>query len=339
MSSDDELSSHDTANISKIRQDVENQARVIMSDVVEDFSNIEGVLSRMQAWKSTHGIAYKEAYASLCLHKMIGPLVTLQLLFWNPLEDHCNNIEDMDWFSKVAVYAAKIDSIEENDKDHMFLPLVIEKVVLVKIIGIVQAAYDPLSTCQSLRLSQLLHRLRNTYPTLTGSSKQVRELLTLIRDKFKNAIESDVYIPLGYSKQCLDNPASAHALFLSRQFWSAFKLFKNVLLWSGLLSDQIIVDLALSSLLYRYLMIGLGVTPNPVECVGRTRAIVNALPSEWKKARTCKGDLERFAKYLCQLGATVNLPRESVKDLVSQLKSIGAWSEADQLEKKILHNL
>ena len=43
MSSDDELSSHDQSTISAARQDVANQARTIMSDVVEDFSTMEGV--------------------------------------------------------------------------------------------------------------------------------------------------------------------------------------------------------------------------------------------------------------------------------------------------------
>ena len=52
MSSDDELSSHDQATISAARQDVENQARTIMSDVVEDFSTLDGVLCRMEEWKN-----------------------------------------------------------------------------------------------------------------------------------------------------------------------------------------------------------------------------------------------------------------------------------------------
>ena len=42
MSSDDELSTTDSANASKIRTDVENQARQVMSDVVDDFATLDG---------------------------------------------------------------------------------------------------------------------------------------------------------------------------------------------------------------------------------------------------------------------------------------------------------
>jgi GC-rich sequence DNA-binding factor len=86
MSSDDELPSHDQATVAKSRQDVENQARTIMSDVVEEFSTIGGVLNRIQEWKETDPSAYDDAFVSLCLPKIVSPLVTLQLLFWNPIE-------------------------------------------------------------------------------------------------------------------------------------------------------------------------------------------------------------------------------------------------------------
>ena len=42
MSSDDELSTTDQASLGKIRQDVENQARQVMSDVVDDFATLDG---------------------------------------------------------------------------------------------------------------------------------------------------------------------------------------------------------------------------------------------------------------------------------------------------------
>ena len=42
MSSDDELSTTDSLSASKIRTDVENQARQVMSDVVDDFSTVDG---------------------------------------------------------------------------------------------------------------------------------------------------------------------------------------------------------------------------------------------------------------------------------------------------------
>jgi GC-rich sequence DNA-binding factor len=104
----------------------------------------------------------------------------------------------MGWYANVALYS---HNQYENDRDEKLLSLVMEKVVLVKINGIVRAAYDPMSTSQTLKLTQLLGRLKGTYPTLTGASKQVRELLKAVMDKLKACVDHDVYIPLGYSKQ------------------------------------------------------------------------------------------------------------------------------------------
>lgn len=87
--------------------------------------------------------------------------------------------------SRVAMYSHNLDL---NKEDNIFLSLVLEKVVLVKIISMVKTAYDPLSTSQTSRLKELIIKLRNTYPTLTGSSKQVKELLTSVIDKFKASI-------------------------------------------------------------------------------------------------------------------------------------------------------
>lgn len=84
MSSDDELSTLDQAALSKIRQDVENQARQVLADVVDDFSTFSGVKERLEEWKQEDNESYVDAYVSLCLPKIFSPLVRLNLLFWSP---------------------------------------------------------------------------------------------------------------------------------------------------------------------------------------------------------------------------------------------------------------
>ena len=138
----------------------------------------------------------------------------------------------MPWYKTIATYADnpklnKIDShqdtsmpsngdgvkvdcdsdVEEkkkmlkSDPDSKLLSLVIEKVVVVRITNFVRSAYDPLSTTQTLKLTGLLERFIDIYPTVTGESRQVRELLGVVKEKLKNAIDNDVYIPVGYPKQ------------------------------------------------------------------------------------------------------------------------------------------
>ena len=91
--------------------------------------------------------------------------------------------------------------ILKSDPDHKLISLVIEKVVVVRITNFVKSAYDPLSTSQTLKLTGLLERFIERYPTLTGESRQVRELLGVVKEKLKTAIDNDVYIPVGYPKQ------------------------------------------------------------------------------------------------------------------------------------------
>ena len=89
----------------------------------------------------------------------------------------------------------------KSDPDSKLLSLVIEKVVIVRITNFVRSAYDPLSTTQTLKLTGLLERFIDIYPTVNGESRQVRELLEVVKEKLKSAIDNDVYIPIGYPKQ------------------------------------------------------------------------------------------------------------------------------------------
>ena len=135
----------------------------------------------------------------------------------------------MSWYKTLATYADKAtldqknrledecssngskfqnnDEIKDNihflkdDPDSKLLSLVIEKVVIVRVTNFVRSAYDPLSTSQTLKLTGLLERFISLYPTVNGESRQLRELLEVVKEKLRTAIDNDVYIPFGYPKQ------------------------------------------------------------------------------------------------------------------------------------------
>jgi hypothetical protein len=65
---------------------IESDARLVFSDVVDEFCSIRGVASRFESWRNTDADAYREAYVNLCLPKVLGPLVRLRMLMWNPLQ-------------------------------------------------------------------------------------------------------------------------------------------------------------------------------------------------------------------------------------------------------------
>ena len=198
MSSDDEMPTLDKANISKTMQDIENQARGVLSDVVEEFSTVTGVKNRMESWKKEDPDSYNDAYVSLCLPKLFSPLVRLQILFWNPTADG-RSIEDMNFFVQLAQF--EMNPELGKDPDRKLLSLIIEKVVIPKAAALIKCSYDPMSSSQTQKLTNLVKKVIEEYPTVTGDSKQVRMMLEAVRDKLKNCIEHDPYIPIGYNKQ------------------------------------------------------------------------------------------------------------------------------------------
>ena len=161
----------------------------------------------MADWKRQDSGSYSDAFVYICLPKIFSPLVRLQLLFWNPLVEHAS-VESMPWYRSLALYGMADLSMADfdeaglaEDPDRRLLSMVIEKVVVVKVTGFVKSAHDPLSASQTQQLSATVASLVTKYPTVTGDSKQVRELLQTVRDKLKAAIDNDVYIPIGYPKQ------------------------------------------------------------------------------------------------------------------------------------------
>jgi hypothetical protein len=88
-----------------------------------------------------------------------------------PFFQEHSNVESMEWYTTLATYSMPENEDEsdenisdlEKDPDRKLLTLVVEKVLLVKMTGLVSAAYDPLSTSQTLKLTGTLNRL-NHFP-------------------------------------------------------------------------------------------------------------------------------------------------------------------------------
>ncbi|TRY77169.1 hypothetical protein TCAL_15999, partial [Tigriopus californicus] len=291
MSSDDELSTSDQANLRTIRQDVENQARTVLADVVEEFSTVGGIKKMMGEWKRENGESYSDAYVSLCLPKMFSPLVRLQLLFWNPF---ANTTKSSIWNGTRVWPPSPTNTMRPRnhspriETENCYLYWL--KVPNAKVL------WHPVTFIKD-------------YPTLTGQSKQLRTCLTEIRDKLKAAVDHDVYIPIGYMKQVAENPSSPHAQF-----------------WQEMLGDKVLADLAVSSLLNKYLLIGLGMNPDPLDALVKTRQIVSALPSSWREIGVAKEDLGRFAQFLATLSAKPVGP-DGVRSIVEMLKLLNYQTE------------
>ena len=94
-----------------------------------------------------------------------------------------------------------------------------------------------------------------------------------------------------YTKHQLDSTAG-HKQFANRQFWTAFKLFQNILAWAvsiehilfycilyntfymqGILNDSMLSELALDRLLNRYLLLSLRANQNWLDSLTKAKQV------------------------------------------------------------------
>lgn len=107
---------------------------------------------------------------------------------------------------------------------------------------------------------------------------------------------------------------------------------KNVLNWQEMLGDKVLADLAVNNLLNKYLLIGLGMNPDPIDAVAKARQIVSTLPSSWRELCIAREDLGRFAQFLVTLSAKPVGP-DGVRSIVEMLKILNYETESDTIRR------
>lgn len=338
MSSDEEITQHDALNTETERDQIELEIQEVFEDVVEDYSKVSSVLLRFENWRETNRTAYLEAYAPLSLPRAVSPLIRLNLIFWDPLNETIE-LEKLEWyllsntcffFAKhgelcfryrtLALYGLHDDETESTlsrDPDINLLPSIVEKLVIPKLTQLVEKCWDPLSSSQTLRLVGILSRYIRRFPTLGPASKPLHNLFNAILDKIKSALENDVFIPL------VAKVGDSKAHFFQRQFASGLKLLKNITSLQGVLNDNMLKNLALNALLNRYLLSALKVC-QLTDAVSKMSLVSHVLPRVWLQSNAPELQMLRIcvANLAQQLDKNNPLHLESIETLGGVLKSI-----------------
>ncbi|XP_032330122.1 GC-rich sequence DNA-binding factor 2 isoform X3 [Camelus ferus] len=343
-SSDDELPSADMTDFQKSRGDILQDRKKIFEDVHDDFCNIQNILLKFQQWREKFPDSYYEAFVSLCIPKLLNPLIRFQLIDWNPLKFDSIGLKQMLWFTSIGEFmeSSMKDAGKEDSSDRKILSAVINKIVIPRLTDFVEFIWDPLSTSQTRSLITQCRTILEEHSTCENEvSKGKQDILKSIGSRMKKSIEDDVFIPL-YPKSAVENRASPHSKFQERQFWSGLKLFHNVLLWNGLLPEGTLRELGLGKLLNRYLVTALlNATPGP-EVVKKCSQIAAYLPEEWFKNSTMRASipqLENFIQFLLQLAQKLSRSaiRDEVKEIILILVKIKALNQAESFIEE--HNL
>ncbi|XP_067560651.1 intron Large complex component GCFC2 isoform X1 [Pseudorca crassidens] len=336
-SSDDELPSADMMDFQKSQGDILRDHKKIFEDVHDDFCNIQNILLKFQQWREKFPDSYYEAFISLCIPKLLNPLIRFQLIDWNPLKFDSIGLKQMPWFTSIEEFidSSMEDSKKEDSSDKKILSTVISKTIIPRLTDFVEFIWDPLSTSQTTNLITQSRMIFEEHSTCENEviSKGKQDLLKPIVSRMKKAIDDDVFIPL-YPESAVENRMSPHSKFQERQFWSGLKLFRNILLWNELLPEDTLQELGLGKLLNRYLIIALlNAIPGP-DVVKKCNQIAACLPEKWfqnSATRTSIPQLENFIQFLLQSARKLSTSeiRDEVKEIILILVKIKALNQAE----------
>ncbi|XP_041798299.1 GC-rich sequence DNA-binding factor 2 isoform X2 [Chelmon rostratus] len=303
---DTQLSAEEEEQLQKKTADILLRSQAVFSDVQDEFCNVKKILSRFEEWRGSYSDSYYSAYISLCLPKLMNPIIRHQLLGWNPLKNDSGDFENLPWFTAVETFCHGHGHEELERTDRQTLSNVIEKTVLPKITAYVELVWDPMSCHQSVCLSDVCHTLKEDYSIFEGEqSKPVKILVEAVIGRLRSCVDEDVFIPL-YPKKFLEDRSSPQCRFRDQQFWAAIKLLGNMGKWDSLLPESVLKELMLDKLLNRYLMITLCSQTLHNNAVHACRKIAESLPLSWLKGETvCLPQLQNFGSHLVQKVHTI----------------------------------
>lgn len=219
------------------------------------------------------------------------------------------------------LYGLESGETEEKlaeDADVLFVPRLIERAVVPRLVELVERCWDPCSTAQTLRLVGISGRLIRRYPALGPSSTSLRKLFSAVADRLRTAVERDVFLPLFSHTH-----AETKAPFFQRQLAAALKLLRNAASWQGLLCERELLDLALLSLLNRQLLPAIMACPT-LDAIAKTGLVSRILPRVWLQAEL--SELRPFVGCVTQLSQQLDkenpLHLESIDTVNGILKSM-----------------
>ncbi|XP_040919999.1 GC-rich sequence DNA-binding factor 2 [Toxotes jaculatrix] len=282
------------------------KSQAVFSDVQDGFSDVKKILSRFEEWRASYSDSYHSAYISLCLPKLLNPIIRHQLLAWNPLKDASGDFENLPWFTAVETFCHGHGHEELDHIDRQTLSNAIEKTVLPKITAFVELVWDPMSRQQSVCLTDVCHRLKEDYSIFEGEqSKPVKAFIEAVVRRLRSCVDDDVFIPL-YPKKLLEDRSSPQSRFREQQFWTAIKLLGNMGKWDLLLPETVLKEVMLDKLLNRYLMITLCSQTQSNNTVLTCKKIAESLPLSWFKGENlCLPQLQNFENHLIQKVHTI----------------------------------
>lgn len=190
-SSDEETTPDSESAYRNALVEVRDASITAFEDTLTDFCNLKIILERLADFRSKYPISYSQSHISSQIAKLLGPIVRLDVVSWDPLKT--SNILSWPWFecfelfvagSQVNPNAMDDGSVAKSSDDQVLADICTE-VLLPKVKDAIKFFWRPNSTKETETLQTLLNDLRHFLPP-----KPLSEILVAINMGLKHAISA-----------------------------------------------------------------------------------------------------------------------------------------------------
>merc|ERR1711915_562650 len=99
------------------------------------------------------------------------------------------------------------------------------------------------------------------------------------------------------------------------------------------MGDNMIIELAIDSLLNRYLLLSLRTNPDIIDAIDKSRVITDCLPEDWLgRSEALRSKLGMLVKFLETAGSSAELPRDAVVEAARITKKLGDAAVSTKLK-------
>jgi hypothetical protein len=229
------------------REELVEEGKGIMDDAHSEFATLTPILARFGEWKDKYPESYTQAYGTLSLQKVCDTFVRQEMLVrWEPLNFPPITFEEYEWYEELSEYLKKSDhqGAEFRTAEKQMFQNIITIVVMEPFKQAILHVYNPYSTRET---NLVLESLKDFSPVMEfpAVSSKLKEIIITAHVTIQGYIDSLVVLSPPEKLQ----RSEIVSYFCYRQFWTAIKLFNNIMMWYKTFTNNIIEDMCIGSLL------------------------------------------------------------------------------------------
>ena len=279
------------SELDREEMEIQQEAATVFVDAEDCFHELHIIYRHFLEWERRDSSTYEQSYIQMCLSTIFGPLIRLQLIGWQPLEQ--DSIHNISWRQALSdTRQAFSETVHETDeivgKTRALISELNCTVVAPRLVHCISHSWDPFSLRQSSNLARLVREVCDDARSIIDKVENgdmvksgIQELLVAVAMRLEGTADN-VCIPPCVSENSSLDPVSADA---RRCLWRVLKFLRVVTLWIDVLDSVALQQLMgniLSGHVLPYLRLHLSVASHSWEMpLAAVESAVRSIPENW----------------------------------------------------------